>query len=160
MPGTATLLANVLGQVVPALDEVRTALEAAIGDKQWTVWRCVRTWSGARRGLGSSSVVETQITPTPKVGWGDGSGRLRFDALPTGLDETGQIVLTEISLTYTEAELYGQTENGAVEVYYKLVDAQGGLMAPRYFDVHRPPVPDRESGIGWIMTLNARTDAP
>jgi len=160
MPGTATLLGNVLGQVIPALDEVRTALEAAIGDKQWSVWRCVGSWSGTRRGEGSYSVVETQITPTPKVGWADGSGRLRFDALPTGLDETGQIVLTEVSLTYTEAELSGQTSDPNDEVFYKLVDAQGGGMAPRYFTVNRPPSPDRENGLGWIVALNSRTDAP
>ena len=91
------------------------------------------------------------------MGGVDGSGRLRFDLLASGLDETWQIVLTEISLTYTEAELSGQTSTANQEVYYKLVDAQGNGMATRYFDVHRPPVPDRDKGIGWILTLNAWT---
>ena len=118
--------------------------------------RCTRLWPEVppiRR-----QALRRWSAPTPRIGWADGSGRIRFDLNPGGLEEAGQIVLTEISLTYTEAELSGQTATANQEVYYKLVDAQGNGMATRYFDVHRPPVPDRDKGIGWILTLNARTD--
>lgn len=158
MPGTATLTANLVNELAVVADDLR-ALYGEFGVDQWSVWRCTRSWSGTRRGEGSlGSETATQILPTPRIGWADGSGRIRFDLHPGGLEEAGQIVLTEISLTYTEAELSGQTATATQEVYYKLVDAQGNGMATRYFVVHRPPVPDRDKGIGWILTLNARTD--
>lgn len=158
MPGTASLSANLVNELAVVADDLR-ALYGEFGVDQWRVYRCTRSWSGSRRGDGTlGSETATEITPTPRVGWADGAGRLRFDLHPTGLDEAGQIVLTEISLTYTEAELSGQTATAAQEVYYKLTDAQGNAMSARYFVVHRPPVPDRDTGIGWILTLNARTD--
>lgn len=158
MPGTATLTANLVNELAVVADDLR-ALYGEFGVDQWSVWRCTRSWSGTRRGEGTlGSETAAQITPTPRVGWADGSGRIRFDLNPGGLEDAGQIVLTEVSLTYTQAELAGSTSTVTQEVYYKLVDAQGNGMATTYWVVHRPPVPDRDKGIGWILTLNARTD--
>lgn len=158
MPGSATLTANLVNELAPVADDLR-GLFAEFGLDQWQVYRCTRSWSGTRRGEGTlGAETATEITPTPRVGWADGAGRLRFDALPTGMNEDGEILLTEVSLTYTLAELSGQTTTAAQEVYYKLVDRQGNGLATRYFNVKRPPIPDRENGIGWIIALTVRTD--
>lgn len=156
MPGTASLADNLVNDLVLVADELR-GLRGDFGQNPWAVYRVVRTWSGARPGAGTATDVATEITPTPRVGWVEGeSGRIRFDLPPTGMYEKGEIVLAEVSLTYTFAEVKGTTASANLEVFYKLTDAQGNGMADRWFTVSAPPAPDREKSIGWVVSLRAK----
>ncbi len=155
MPGSASLAANLVNELVPVADELRE-LRTDFGVNAWNVSRVVRTWGGSRPGENDDddyTDVATEIEPTPLVGWADEHGRVRFDLPPTGLNESGEIVLAEVSLTYTEAELSGQSASANVEILYLLEDAQGNGMADRYFVVSTPPAPDREKTIGWRIGL-------
>ena len=153
MPGTATLTDNLVNELVPVADELRE-LRDDFGLNPWRVYRVVRTSAGGRPGSGAITDVATEITPTPKVGWVDAeTGRVRFGLPPSGLYETGEIVLAEVSLTYTFDELKGTTTSAGVQVFYKLTDAQGNGTADRWFTVSSPPAPDREKSIGWTISL-------
>jgi hypothetical protein len=93
--------------------------------------------------------TETEITPQPLVTYGD----LRFQLDPCGLETAGEIVLTEVSLTYTEPELVGGPPADGVEFAYLLRDAHGQQLYPRYFVPAAPPYPDRINDIGWRVRL-------
>ncbi len=56
----------------------------------------------------------------------------------------------------TEASLDTKTTTANVEVYYKLVDAQGGGQPDRFFVVSRVVTPDRETDLGWTVVLRSR----
>lgn len=139
MPGTATLTDDLAADMVPVADELR-ALADEFGVRQWDVYRVVRTWSGSRPGTPTATSftdVATAITPIPEVLEVDS---MRLQLPPTGTYEDGDVKLTGISRTYTEAELTGTASTANVEVFYKLADKLGGGQADRYFTVVGKPL--------------------
>jgi len=151
MPGTAPMGSGVIDSLVTGLDQVRSALGAvsAIGDRQYRVYRVVRTWggSGETGDPAGSTDVEVEITPTPIV---RPSLRRRQEA--QGVEEAGELVLEEVSLTYLHSELVPAL-TGAQELFYKLVDQHGQGNPARYFVLAAPPEADRVRTIGWVMRL-------
>jgi hypothetical protein len=110
-----------------------------------------RRWSGPRRGDGAAGQESAiTISPPPRV-----LDALRHDLVAAGLQEVGDLIVTEVSLTYTEAELTGQPLGQGEEVYWRLsaADGTGQGVAPRYFTLSKPPWPDREKDLGWTVTL-------
>lgn len=90
--------------VIPVIDEARELVDD-LGLRLCTVQTRLRTWTGSVPGDGSSSDVDTDIEPTPKVRepW----PRLIADA--PGTYETGDRLISKVSATYTEAQLTGGT---------------------------------------------------
>lgn len=154
MSGSATLGTNLVDSLVPIADELRGSLHADFGVRQFRVWTVSRAWSGGEVGEGSSSDVELELTPSPLVkSWLNRISGLDWRLEPCGIDEAGLVRLSEISLTYTEAELIGDGLANGVEWFIKLSDGRGQEVADRYFTVTRPPFPDRINDIGWTMEL-------
>jgi hypothetical protein len=142
---------SLVDTLVPIINELRADLHADFGDRPFTCHLVTRTWSGGRIGSGTVTVNSTVLIPgPPRVAKYDLHGRL----VPCGLDEDGEIVLTEVPLTFTESELYLPGNVDGREYLYKLSDAHGQGIATRYFVCAAPPTPDRERDIGWIVRLN------
>ena len=142
---------SLVDTLVPIINDLRASLHADFGDRPFTCHLIKRTWSGGRVGSGTVTVNSTvEIPGPPKVSKYDLRGRL----VPCGLDEDGEIVLTEVPLTFTEAELWSPTLADGQEYLYRLTDAHGQGIKTRYFVAAAPPTPDREMDIGWIVRLN------
>ena len=151
MGGTAILGTNLVDRLVPMTDRLRGRLNAMAGVRQYAVYRVRRVWSGGRRGEGTATTtLREELTPAPKVDFAS----LRNHLEPQGLIEEGGALLTEVSLTYTEAELTGRPLGPAEEFFLRLVDIQGQGSRDRYFEpTDAPLVVDRERDIGWRVPL-------
>jgi len=155
MPGSATLGSNLVDSLLSVVDDLRGSLHPAMGVRQWRVFVRLRTWSGGRVGAGSPTDVDTELLPQPLVESDD-----RYLAVESGgLDEMGSIMLSEISLTYTEDELDGGSNVAGREVLYVLSDALGGqALSDRLYQLMEPPKPDRVKTIGWVVKLRRSTE--
>lgn len=152
MPGTATLGSNLYDQLATVIDDVR-ALHVDFGTRRFRVYSVVRTWSGSGVGVGSSSDVETEITPRPLVE----PYRLENKLEPCGLDEDGFVWLREISMTYKEGEITGRPLTAKQQHFIVLRDGYGQAMPDRYYVVNTPPYPDVIANLGWEVELRRAT---
>jgi hypothetical protein len=145
----AVLGNNLVDKLIPVADALRAQLYPAMGVQQYVVTVIRRRWNGGERGLGISTVVSSiALSPPPVV-----RDSLGYELRDSGLTEVGDITLTEVSLQYTEAELTGQPLGDDEEFLYRLTDARGQGIAPDYFVIAAPPVPDRTRDIGWRVRL-------
>jgi hypothetical protein len=152
VPGSATIGTNLVDSLLGTVDDLRGSLNTDMGTRQWRVYVVRRVWSGERRGEGTSSDTLTELTPQPLVGPND----LFYTSSAAGLEEDGNVTLSEVSLTYTEDEL-NPSAAANEDVFYLLRDAHGQSIADRYFTVSEPPKPDRVNTIGWIVRLKQAT---
>ena len=110
---------------------------------------------GDDRGAGDFAEVETEFTPQPLV-----EAFRRVDRLePCGLDEADVVRVSELSLTYTEAEIAGANLLGTQEWVIRLKDAYGQGIRTRDFVLEGSPWPDRVKTIGWTFNLRRASDA-
>lgn len=151
MPGSAPLGTNLVDSLLPTVDELR-GLNEDFGARAYRVSTVRRTWSGSIAGEGDPADVETEITPVPKVHtWGG----FELDLARCGLEELGEIKLTEVSLTYTDAEITGGAIAANEEWLIKVATDHGQASPVRYFQHTRPPFVDREKTIGWVLWLRS-----
>jgi len=158
MPGSATLGTNLVDSLVPdVIDELRGSLHPELGVRQFRVFVVTRTWSGEAIGEGTASDAELEIDPQPMVKPYVGvafSRTLMLGLEPCGLDESGSVELSEVSLTYTETELGGPPADPMrQELLYRIDDAHGQGVASRFFIPSAVPYPDREQDMGWRLLL-------
>lgn len=148
----ATLGNSIVDKLVPKVDALRAKLYGRAGTRPFDVHVVRRRWSGKRRNEGTATIVsDTTLVPPPAVL--DAKGKpLTFEAGPTGRQEEGEIDLHEVSLTLAEADLTGSPIAANEEFYFRIVAAAQGAK-PRYYVPRRPPTPDREKEIGWIVYL-------
>jgi hypothetical protein len=83
---------------------------------------------------------------------------------PGGLDEVDGMILREVSLSYTEAELAGQQADGSPlaenqEWVIRLMDGYGQAIKTRDYVLEGSPVSDRLKDIGWRVVLRRASDA-
>jgi hypothetical protein len=161
MPGTATLDPDVLvDDLMETIDELRGEIPVELGARQYRVYTVLRTWTGVVRGDGSFSEVATEITPRPLV-----EPKSKPDQMtPGGLDEVDGMILREVSLSYTEAELAGQQADGSPlaenqEWVIRLMDGYGQAIKTRDYVLEGSPVSDRLKDIGWRVVLRRASDA-
>jgi hypothetical protein len=162
MAGSATLNDNVLvDSLVADIDELKADLYADFGVRAFNVHTVLRTWTGAVVGEGDYADVVTTLAPPPLVQQWDG---YRWALLAAGVHEDGQIRVTDVSLSYTYAELTGPAtiaENQ--QFFYRLTDAHGQGQEERLLRANRPPQVDREKGMCWqvwLMDMNLSDQAP
>ncbi len=155
MGGSATLDGSLVDSLVSSVvDPLRASLYPAMGIQPYAVHIVTRVWSGSRRGQGSPTILsDVTLDPPPMVREPRNQGALHYEASPVGRQEEGAIILTEVSLTYTEAELTGEPISLKNDFYYKIVDAHGQQIKDRYYVPSAPPTPDREKNIGWEIQL-------
>ena len=152
MPGTAIMGDNLIDDLVADVDDLRGDLNADFGTRPFNCQTVLRTWLGdsGMSGDGDFRDVATTITPAPRVEQWDG---YKWVLLAAGVHEDGEIRVSEVSLSYTYAELTGGTIEKNQQFFYRLVDAHGQGQEDRILRPNRPPFVDREKTIGWILWL-------
>lgn len=162
MGGSAILDPDVLIDDLSDLaDELRDDLHTDFGVRPFRVYTVQEVWESGRIGEGGSSLTETEITrPAPLVKPYAPTG-LNYELHPCGLDEAGFVDLSQISLSYTQAELTGKPVVDGVEGdipagtkwFIRIREAHGQEQSFRDFKISGPPFPDRQKTIGWKMRL-------
>lgn len=123
----------------------------------------VRSAGARRRGDGVPVLVgEWRLLPTPKIG--DLSG-LQEVLNPDQLREMGQVLLSEISLSYTEDILLGRGDDGTPvppdeTVYYEIqfLDGTGMPRQRRRFTAASPPFANVAQAMWTISLTRAHGD--
>lgn len=157
MPGSAILDPNTLVDdlITDVIDGLREELHPAFGVRAYRVFTVVRSWSGGVVGRGDSTDVEVELTPQPRV---HSFTSFHRDQEECGYDMAGSVKLTEVSLTYTQAELLSCEAAEGAQHLIKIVEAHGQLQAPKYFVHKKSPYPDRIKDMGWVVYLELVDD--
>lgn len=150
--GAAVLNPNTLvDSLVPdVIDGLREDLHPAFGVRAYRAYRVIRTWSGKTVGDGTPSDDASELRPQPRVAMWDG---LRYVQATCGIRELGDVKLTEVSLTYTDAQLSGQPLGAKQESFIALGEAHGQASPLRLWTLTAPPFIDREKDMGWVLHL-------
>ncbi len=157
LTGIATLNPDVLVDdlVLDVIDGLREDLHPELGVRAYRVYRVVRTWSGAGAGEGSYVDSAAELRPQPLVWQWDG---LRWVQLLCGLQDTGDVKLTEVSLTYTERQLTAGLDGADLaanqEAFLAIAEAHGQASITRLYTHQRPPYIDRIEDMGWVVWLH------
>ncbi len=144
-----TLFADALVDVV---DDIRRSVHGALGTRPWAVAIVTRRWQGGRRGVGHSTVNILELDPVPRV------ERVTKDRMgPAGREAAGSVVLSEVSLRYSEAELQPTIKDGD-EVAYRLTELRGQRQSPKWYVLAANPVPRRgdkeQDKTDWYLLLH------
>jgi hypothetical protein len=121
-PSSLTMDQTLARQLIPVADNLRD-LFTTFGMRPYRVKVIRVQWSDGSRGQGTPIVVSEQhLLPTPKMTGLDG---LQEILNPVGLDEVGQIQVSQISGRYTEENLRGVDDDGTEiadneEVFYEI----------------------------------------
>lgn len=153
MAKNSTLDTSKLGdKLIDVVDNVRRKIHAKLGTRPWTVAIVTRRWSGEERGVGTPTVTVLELDPTPMV-----KANIRDRMGPAGREEAGSVVLTGVSLRYTEAELAPKVDN-RTEVAYRLTEGHGQYKKTRWCVIAGTPVARRGDqpgdGTDWYIVLN------
>lgn len=145
-------------RLVGTVDRIRRRVHARLGTRPFVVSVIRRTWDGPCRGDGDFVDVALVLDPPPAVM----RRGLRGAVEPAGLEEQGGIYLREISLRYSEEELYLPKVAELEEFYYRITDAHGQKIRSRYYVPSNPPTPDRDGSgaVGWSIDLTRVEDVP
>lgn len=104
-----SIAASLTSRLIPCVDSVRN-LNTVLGAYSYSVWLVRTAWSGGERGEGVEEVFsEEPVLPTPCVG---PRTALEETIQSIGRDEVGTLVVTEISLSYTQDCLLGSGPGG------------------------------------------------
>lgn len=152
MGGSAILDDDVLvdSLVVDVIDGLRADLHPQFGVRPYRVYTVKRAWQGEEIGDGAYSDVVTEIEPQPRVWQWDG---YKFVLAVHGLDERGEVKITEVSLSYTHDELTGGTLAPNEQWLICIGEAHGQGQPSRYYTLSRPPFVDREKDMGWVLWM-------
>lgn len=155
VPGSADLDPDVLiDDLVTLVDDLREDLIVGFGLRQFRLFTVRRTWDGEGVGDGAFEDELSEITPRPLVNAYQDNVMYRLE--PCGIDESGMVLISEVSLSYTEAELTGGALLPNQEWFLLLVDGHGQQVPLRDFVMMSPPFPDRETDLGWKIRLKRR----
>ena len=155
MAGNAVLDPDVLvDDLVSLADDLRQDLAVGFGLRQFRLHTVRRAWTGEAVGDGDYEDLITEITPRPVVNAYQDNIMNQLE--PCGLQEAGMVLISEVSLSYTEAELTGGALAANEEWFLLLQDGHGQQIQLRDFVMMSPPFPDRETDIGWKIRLKRR----
>lgn len=144
--------------VVDVIDGLRESLHPDFGVRAYRVYRVIRTWTGQRPGEGIMTQEALELRPQPRIQVWNG---LRMELAACGVEEMGEIVMTEVSLTYTERQLTGGGLLGKnQELFLGVAEAHGQAQRRRLFSYTRPPFVDREKNMGWQLWVQRSQGDP
>lgn len=104
-------------------DDIRASVHDIVGTRPYRVMIVRTRWTGTRRGRGEEVVQsEREILPTPRV---SGVSSLDWALHPVGRSEEGELELSEISLTYSEDDLFLTGAGPADQFYYEIRQDSG-----------------------------------
>lgn len=157
LTGTATLDEDVLvDSLVDMIDGLREELHPQFGVRAYRLYRVIRTWSGRTTGEGKSTDDAAELRPQPRFWVWNG---FRYVQMTCGINEAGDVKLTEVSLTYTSEQLDPRLRANQ-EIFFALADAHGQGSPVRLWTHRQPPFIDREKDMGWVLTLHSVEGAP
>lgn len=143
-------------KIIDVVDNVRRKIHAKLGTRPYKVAIVTRRWSGEERGDGSWTDSVLELDPTPHV-----RENTRDRMGPAGREATGTIVLTGVSLRYSEAELHPKVDH-RTEVAYRISEGHGQRQKTRWFVIASNPIPRRGDSPGdcsdWYILLEATSD--
>lgn len=149
------------GKLTNCVDKIRD-LKTKLGARPYQVFLVFTRWSGGERGVGVEEVVKRDpILPTPNVAPID---QLTTTLQSVGLDEVGEVRVTEISVAYTEEELRGLDCHGEgvpedMNFYWEIVmPIPSGYNLYRRFSPRSPPTRDAVNFQWKIDLLRASED--
>lgn len=145
--------AVLIDSLVPdVIDGLREDLYPAFGSRAYRCYRVIRTWTGRTTGEGDPTDDTAELRPQPRVMVWDG---MRFIQATCGIRELGEVRLSEVSLTYTEAQLTGRRLglDKNQELFIGIAEGNGQGTAPRLFGHTAPAFIDREKSMGWMLYL-------
>ena len=150
--GSATLGSSLVDGLVPVVDEAK-ALFAEFGARQFRTFLMRSLWSGGFEGIGAKSVTQKlELLPVPDVELGD-----KHELSEGGTWEVGGAKVSDVSLTYTEADLgFPATATPGESFKYLVVDGTGQGIHTRIYipgdhpESHRA---DEKDAAGWILKL-------
>jgi hypothetical protein len=137
--------------VADIIDGLREQLHQQFGVRAYRMYRVIRTWTGAVAGEGTFSDVAHEFRPQPLVSVWDG---MRYVQVACGLEQLGDVRVTEVSLTYTFDQLTGRPLTANQEVFIALGEAHGQRQPTALFTHARPPFVDRTKDMGWDILLH------
>lgn len=147
-------MANLIDRLITRVDRIRQRINVtSVGVRRFKLYRVVRTWSGGEVGDGTSSSAVLEITPAPAITLGKAPDPLNG----RGRVEVGSMVASEVSLSYTEAQLMPALTAGQ-ELYYRLVEANPAqAYHTTYWVLSGNPEADRcetpAGNIQWILSF-------
>lgn len=146
---------NVLidGLVADVIDGLRGDLHPQFGVRPYRVFTIRREWAGEAVGEGEVyQDRETELVPAPRV-----MNLGRYEQERGGINERGETVVKEVSLTYAFGELTGDGMGLAANEQWliRIDDGAGQGNPSRYYTHNRPPFVDREEDMGWVLYLRA-----
>lgn len=115
--------------LIDVADEIRRAIHGSLGTHPFKITQVTRRWAGGRLGLGGYQ--DTIFVPDPQPTVKKGS---QFRHGPGGFEKRFDLVLTGISLRYTEQELAPKGSQDT-EVVWILEEASGTRQAPEFYTV-------------------------
>lgn len=157
--GTATLDPNVLvDSLVPdVIDGLREELQPAFGIRAYRVYRVIRTWGGKDVGEGGYTDDAGELRPQPRVKMWNG---LRYVQAVCGIRELGDVMITEVSLTYSAEDLEPRSLARNQELFFAIGEANGQGSPIRLWTHTAPPFIDREKDMGWALNLRRVEASP
>ncbi len=160
LTGSAVLDDDVLvdALITDVVDGLREDLHPQFGVRAYRMYRVIRTWTGATEGEGSFTDDAVELRPQPLVSTWDG---FKYVQQACGIEELGDVRVTEVSLTYTHADLTGKPLAANQQVFIALGEAHGQAQPTRMFTFARPPFVDRVKDLGWsILLQRVQTGTP
>ena len=154
--GVAALSDDVLvDSLVPdVIDGLRDDLHPQFGVRAYRLYRVIRTWTGAIEGEGTFTDEAHELRPQPMVAvWDSLANAFRYVQGACGIEELGEIRLTEVSLTYTHGQLTGQPLAANQQHFLALGEAHGQGQPTYLFTLAKPPHVDRVKDMGWVLSL-------
>lgn len=171
-PLTKTELKGTLtAKLSPIADKIRT-VAVKLGLRPYRVFLVRMRWTGGERGRGIEEVVEwNEVWPPPRISIQDQAkpGGILRDLTSWGMLEEGTVVVSGISLSYSEDQLLGIREDGPgigmtdipknEEFYWEIREDGSSTLGPRRRRFHPDDAPARKP-LGWQVSLRKSEKNP
>lgn len=149
----------------PGLADRLRQLATKFGIRPTRVFMVWTTWTGETQGEGTQHILhEVEILPTPKIV--DSASSILRDPRSAGFLPTGSIIVTDVSVTWTQDELEGRVLPGGQPIdtrkcdfFYELREDGRGDNPPTRERFILAATPSREAGfVRWNLYLSRSSE--
>jgi len=138
--------------VSKAVDRVRRRVHGALGTRTYRVQRIIRSWSGGALAVGTPTLDVLELDPRPLV---ELTNRDRHNPA-AGREAVGELVITEVSLSYSLDQLQPKLAPGQ-ECAYRIIDTGGQQQPDQWAVLAADPISRRGDRKGdnadWKLVL-------
>lgn len=147
---------KLVDRLIPVVDRIRDRVnDKFVGVRRFKLTRVIRTWS-SEVGEGTATIDNLEITPSPAIEQGQNRDQLNG----AGRVENGRMTATEVSLRYTESDLFPSLSPGQ-ELYYRLEELNSHGKHTTYWILDSDPDSDRcetiNGNLQWVMDFTRAT---